>query len=171
LDYEQLILSENEKQSEGDLFYYILDPSEKKSSIIQSIADSYNLTPFTILPRYQAENRTKENVKKNTEDCVFPSVTKWLRAFLDAKIVVADSFHGTVFSILFNKPFWAISNSERGNARFDSLLGLFGLKGRLINSSDEIPNDWDAPIDWDTVNKIIEEERNKSLRVLKDALS
>ena len=116
------------------------------------------------MPRYQAENRTKEDIKKRIEDCVFPSVTSWLRAFMDAEMVIVDSFHGAVFSIIFNKPFWVIANAERGNARFESLLGMFKLEDRMIISKDDV--DYNSKIDWAKVNEIREREKDKSLKCL-----
>ena len=49
--------------------------------------------------------------------------------------IITDSFHGTVFSIIFNKPFLAFSNHGRGKARFDSLKELFSLDNRIIEPS------------------------------------
>ena len=119
------------------------------------------LKPFTVMPKCQAENRTRWDVKNRIEDCVFPSVTSWLRGFMDAEMVIVDSFHGAVFSIIFNKPFWVIGNSKRGNARFESLLGLYGLEDRMITPGDSV--DWGKTIDWDRVNEIREREKEKSL--------
>ena len=85
---------------------------------------------------------------------------------MDAKMVFTDSFHGCVFSIIFNKPFWVIGNKERGNARFDSLLNLFGLESRRldINSLENI--ELTAPIDWNKVNTIKREWQDKSLKFI-----
>jgi polysaccharide pyruvyl transferase WcaK-like protein len=49
--------------------------------------------------------------------------------------IITDSFHGTVFSIIFNKPFIAFSNHGRGKARFDSLKEFFSLDNRIIEPS------------------------------------
>lgn len=163
-DYIKLVEKENEPQSKGNLFYYILDPSAEKKALIVDVAAKNGLTPFTVMPRYQAENRTKEDIKKRIEDCVFPSVTSWLRAFMDAEMVIVDSFHGAVFSIIFNKPFWIIANAERGNARFESLLGMFKLEDRMIISKDDV--DYNSKIDWAKVNEIREREKDKSLKCL-----
>ena len=81
-----------------------------------------------------------------------------------------DSFHGCVFSIIFNKPFWVIGNKERGNARFDSLLKIFNLQDRLI-SLDDINNiDLTLPINWEEVNSIKKEWQEKSFNFLKNNL-
>lgn len=161
-EYEKLVEVENEPKSVGNLFHYILDPSMEKKNLIERVAEEMGLNPFTIMPKCQAENRTKWDVKHRIEDCVFPSVTSWLRGFMDAEMVIVDSFHGAVFSIIFNKPFWVIGNSKRGNARFESLLGLFGLEDRMITPWDEF--EWNKEIDWGKVNEIREREREKSLK-------
>lgn len=168
-DYKKLVENENEPQSAGNLFYYILDPSDEKKTLIKDIATKSGLIPFTVMPRYQAENRTKEDVKKKIEDCIFPSVTSWLRAFMDAEMVIVDSFHGAVFSIIFNKPFWVIDNAERGNARFDSLLGMFELGNRMIKPGDII--DWSESIGWNRVNEIRKSEQIRCINIFKTELS
>ena len=53
------------------------------------------------------------------------SVPEWLSMFRDASYVVTDSFHGTVFSIIFGKEFKCLFNKSRGSARFESLLKLY----------------------------------------------
>lgn len=167
-DYEKVVGDENEPKSLGTLFHYILDPSEEKRSLIERLAVKQGLQAFTIMPKCQAENRTKWDVKHRIEDCVFPSVTSWLRGFMDAEMVIVDSFHGAVFSIIFNKPFWVIANAERGNARFDSLLGLFGLEDRMISFGEEV--EWKKEIDWKKVNEIRQKEKERSLGLLKEVL-
>lgn len=166
--YENIINESEVPQSKGNLFYYILDPSSIKESFINDAGEKYGLTPFTIMPKHQAENRTKKQVKRDIENCIFPSVSEWLRAFLDAKMVICDSFHGCVFSIIFNKPFWVLENAGRGNARFSSLLRTFDLSDRLITPNDVIA--LDKEIDWKRINHLIEEKRRYSIKRIHEAL-
>ena len=133
-EYIQLIEKEKEPKSNGTLFNYILDPDARKSAFIQKVAKAKGLKAFQVLPKYQTETRTKDDVKNRIEDCVFPGVTTWLRAFMDAEMTIVDSFHGMVFSIIFNKPFWAIGNVSRGMSRFTSLLKMFHLEDRLLDA-------------------------------------
>lgn len=170
-DYIRLVENEKEPKSIGTLFNYILDPDVKKLAFIQRVAEAQGLTPFQVLPKCQAEIRTKDDVKKRIEDCVFPNVTAWLRAFMDADMTIVDSFHGMVFSIIFNKPFWVIGNEERGMSRFTSLLKLFHLEDRLLNA-DHLDNvDFSKPIDWTKVNSILEEKREECRNLLYKTLS
>lgn len=167
-DYEAIVAEDKESKSEGGLFHYILNPSKEINSFIEHVATDIGTIPFTIMPKCQAENRTKWDVKHRIEDCVFPSVTSWLRGFMDSEMVVVDSFHGAVFSIIFNKPFWVIGNKKRGNARFESLLGLFGLEDRMIDPQE--PINLNRRIDWDKVNSIRQKERERCMKLLKEAL-
>src|SRR5690606_8307050 len=86
---------------------------------------------------------------------VFPPVEEWLQSFDDAAFVLTDSFHGCIFSIIFNKPFIAVGNTKRGISRFESLLKHFGLSERLVYPSDRIDGKLLLQtIDWDAVNHI-----------------
>lgn len=124
-DYIQLFENTDTPKSKGTLLNYILDETPEKLALIDQIAQEKNLVPFRV-------NSKVENKKAPLKERIQPSVEQWLRGFYDAEFVVTDSFHACVFSILFNKPFIAIGNEDRGTSRFTSLLSMFGLKDRLI---------------------------------------
>ena len=170
-DYLHLIESEKEPHSNGTLFNYILDPDTIKTAFIKRVSDEINLHPFQVLPKCQEETRTKKDVKRRIDDCVFPGVTTWLRAFMDAEMTIVDSFHGMVFSIIFNKPFWVIGNANRGMSRFTSLLKVFHLEDRLLDA-DKFQNvDINCPIDWSSVNFILQQKRSECINLLCSVLS
>lgn len=123
------------------------------------------------MPKIGCDHRTKIDIKENLKSCVYPSPVKWLRGFFDSQMVIVDSFHGMVFSIIFNKPFWVIGNSGRGLSRFESLLGMFNLSDRLIEISDFNMNKLNASICWNNVNSILKRESKKSIEVIKSALN
>lgn len=131
-DYSRLVFNAKIEQSAGDLFVYVLDRSEENTNIIHSINSHLSLVPFEIMPEQNFMLELPKGEKFDILKCQFPKVEKWLRAFIDAKFVVTDSFHGTVFAIIFNKPFISIQNSKRGSTRFHSLLTTFGLQDRLV---------------------------------------
>lgn len=163
-DYINLI--KHEPASAGRLLNYILDPNPLKSAFIQRIAEATSLKSFQILPKYYGETRTKEDIKKHIEDCIYPGVTTWLRAFMDSEMTIVDSFHGMVFSIIFNKPFWVIGNEQRGMSRFTSLLKVFQLENRLLNIDNLNDIDINQAIDWNNVNAILEYKRSESKSLL-----
>lgn len=82
-----------------------------------------------------------------------------------------DSFHSTVFSIIFNKPFISIVNKERGTSRFESLLKELGLMNRMVNVSSEITDDLiHDKIDYELVNKKLIDLKRKAINFLNEAL-
>lgn len=53
----------------------------------------------------------------------------------NCQAVITDSFHGTIFSIIFNKPFISYMNRKDGNGRFYSLREVFNLENRILEST------------------------------------
>lgn len=149
------------------LFCYILDKNTQKQTFIHEVSEIKRLTPVECMPK---DFRAQEVFEKCPDDCTFPPVELWLQSFRDAEMVIADSFHGTVFSIIYNKPFWVLGNPGRGMTRFHSLLKMFGLEDRLVTPDKLASIDFDAPIDWSTVNARREELKQRSLSFLKEKL-
>ena len=158
-DYIKLFESTKTPRSEGNLFCYILDKGKETSSIIDGISKDKVFSPFYVNSRYEEPNTP-------LEERIQQPVEKWLRAFYDAEFIITDSFHACVFSIIFNKPFIVYGNKERGYARFESLLTLFALEDRLISSPNEVNKMLQTPIDWERVNSIHKQMKEKSLSFL-----
>ena len=152
--YVALTKKYKESPSKGNLFCYVLDSDTTKNKVIKHIVKESGFHPF-----FCSNPRGRE---------IRPSVTQWIRGFMDAELVVTDSFHGTVFSIIFNKPFWVIGNERRGLSRFESLLKLFGLEDRLIRETSKIK--YNTPINWEHVNMKLNDMRKDSLSFLYRAL-
>ncbi len=153
------------RPSSGNLFCYVLDSNPIVNQVIE------NCTKDTLFRPFYCNSNRKLRVKgdeKYLDECVMPPVEQWIKSFIDAKMVITDSFHGTVFSIIFNKPFWVVVNKERGSSRFLSLLKIFDLEDRMI-SLDSTP-DWNTPINWDKVNNRRELFANESYSLLSESL-
>lgn len=95
------------------------------------------------------------------------TIEAWLAEFRDAGVVLTDSFHGMVFSILFHKPFWIVCNPSGGNERYVSLLTLLGLMDRIVPDDGPLST---TPIDWQAVDHKLEPLRAKSINFLKENL-
>lgn len=80
----------------------------------------------------------------------------------DASCVITNSFHGTAFSILFEKPFIVFPHSTR-NARIDGLLEKSGLGSRLVKENSLLTDKMiQAPVDWPDVSKRLAADRERS---------
>ncbi len=164
-DYHKIIVKEQASSIQGDCMLYVLDKDEAKSNLIDTILELGKLNGYTV-------NRQSADKYDTIDKRTYPPVTDWLKGFWDAKFVITDSFHGVAFSILFNKPFIAIGNKERGLARFTSILKLFNLEKRLIFSladfNDALLN---QEIDWKGVNEKLDSYRKFSTDLLKTHLN
>ena len=60
-------------------------------------------------------------------------IKKFIYGIYNSKGVVTNSFHGTIFSIIFNKPFISFTKNIKRDARFSSLKDNFNLKNRIID--------------------------------------
>lgn len=165
--YIDFFIDESEVSNKGQLFTYILDEDEDKLQVKTRISKTLNLTAFSNQPR----ESLKAPKGKNIEDYVVPSVEGWIKGFYEAGFVVTDSFHGVVFSIIFNKPFIAIGNEDRGITRFTSLLKQLDLEHRLISNVEHLNDDvLYKSIDFEVVNIKLRALREKSLLFLRSNL-
>ena len=159
LDSQQYIkLLPKEPNNLLTLFCYILDPSKNKKSYIEETARELGLKIDNII------------WNQGNEKFVFPSIEDWLVRLSSSNFVITDSFHGTVFSIIFHVPFIIILNNKRGNARLFSLLKMFGLESRILKD-DNLRQLIHAEIDWDIVDKKVDERKAFSLDFLRNALN
>ena len=100
------------------------------------------------------------------------SVEDWIWTIKNSELLITDSFHGSCFAIIFNKPFVCILNEGGGISRLESLSNMFDIKDRIINDLSEVMNkpDFLLKMDYTEINKKLEIEKVKSLNWLKNAL-
>ena len=99
------------------------------------------------------------------------SIEDWLYYIKNAELVITDSYHGTCFSIIFEKQVLPLTNTH-GNSRFYSLLSIIGLENRIIENKkdfNKISNLINENINYEKINKILEKEIGKSSKWLKSA--
>ena len=160
-DYIELFVGKNLPDNKG-IYTYILDDSDWKTQVVETAKETLGLPQFS----NQHDGTFDSNQK-------FPSIESWIKGFADADFVITDSFHGTVFSIIFNKPFISLVNVSRGASRFESILGEFDLMQRLASDFDQqyIEALIEEAIAYDGVNQKLDALRSHSKEVLKAALS
>lgn len=149
--YKPLLKEKTEEQDY--LFAYILDITPEKQAYVENMAKSKGL----------------KAIIKSADKNATLSVENWLSMIANSSMVVTDSFHGTVFSLLFHKEFYSIVNIARGGTRFASLLSPLGLEHRMGNVSQFTLTE-PFPIDWQQVDKILDKQRQDSMNFLTNAL-
>lgn len=96
------------------LCIYQLDRNIIIENFIKNVSKKFN---YTIYKVYRSKSYYIEN---------------FLFSINVSKAIITDSYHGTIFSIIFNKPFISFINNKRGKDRFISLIETFQLQDRII---------------------------------------
>lgn len=140
------------------LNYFLGELSEKRKKEIQRIADENNCKIINILDENDPFYETG------------PSEFLYLEK--NAFLVCTDSFHSSVFSILYNRPFIVFEREDEQhinmNSRLKTLITKLQLKDREFNES--YITDENLNHDYTDAYKILEIERSKSFNFLKNAL-
>ena len=138
------------------LKYFLGHVSEEKEKEIERFAKENNCDIIDILD-------------KNSFYATGPSEFVYL--IKNAFLVLTDSFHSCVFSIIFNRPFLIFERDEEGmrnmNSRIDTLLQKFKLDGRRFdgNISNEHIN-----VDYSHIADILKLEQENTINFLNKAL-
>ena len=162
-DYDSLIV--DKQLSQDYICEFFLDPTPGKYQFVSAIADKEHLKIVDNNP-LMPNNRIQRYFYRRR------SISQWLRNIRDSKYVITDSFHGTVFSLLFHKRFISINNKKRGSARFESILSMTGLLDRLLdNDTVAIEIKYSIlkeDIDYDKVDAVLSGMKQVSLSFLKE---
>lgn len=152
IKYENLIKNSKIQKAKNYIAVYVFEYNNKIEDFVKKLAKEHNLDIVRI------------NKGESIED--------WLYYIKNAEFIVTDSYHGTCFSIIFEKTFISLTNSH-GNSRFYSLLSILNLQNRLIETTGAFYNSAEivnTSIDYDKVNKILAFEIKKSKNWLYNAL-
>ncbi|WP_170841485.1 polysaccharide pyruvyl transferase family protein [[Clostridium] fimetarium] len=98
----------------------------------------------------------------------------WLSGYKYAEGILTNTFHGTVFALIYHKPFLVFLQKgrfEKQNERIFSLLRLYGLEDRVYDGNQKILIQLKEKIDWVKVDNIISQERNKAQRFIMKTLA
>lgn len=119
----------------------------------------------TGLPLYRV-SPSLHQIKRGGKFIYLPELDKFITLFKNAEYIITDSFHGTAFSINYNKQFCEILTDKKTSTRNLSILKLTGLEDRVITDYNDFSIK-DKKIDYEKVNEIIRREREKSINAIK----
>lgn len=100
---------------------------------------------------------------------------EFINMIVNAKYVLSDSFHATIFSTMMHKQFcvfnrFAVGSKGSTNSRLDSLLGKLGTEERRVSESKEMLEIIDNQVDWNRVDNILKTWIEESKDYLKKAI-
>lgn len=133
------------------LAIYLLDISQEKLDAVNNISHQMNLSPTFI--------------GKNPNNGIYQKVEDWLKGIDTSSLVITDSFHGVVFSIIFNKPFILLINENRGATRFSSLFQTFNFD-KVYSCSMPFSTDYINRIDRKLYKEVIKKNKESAINFI-----
>ena len=172
--YNKLIKKSKHKETEPYLATYILDPTPEKTAAIQHVAKELGGLKIINLLDGLMDKFEQNKAAMGLPNCIENlQVEDWLYYLSHASFVITDSCHGASFAMIFQKNFIAICNKSRGFSRFQSLGRMFHIFDHIVTDAGEIMTNPSLlePVDYDTLNAIMEEQRTQSVNWLRDVLN
>ncbi len=148
------------------LLVYELIPSPYIMELAKVMSQEKGLTLVRI-----CKDAAPESKEKGIISIADAGPAEFIGLFANATMIITNSFHGTAFSINFGKDFYTVTpQHKQNNSRQQSLLGLFSLNERLLLEGTDINSVARTPIDYTIINRMVEREREKSIKFLKSAI-
>lgn len=160
-DYEEIKVKQNIK--EKYIFVYMMEDNRDVVTFANRISRA---TGYPIIQR-----RPNKRFKNEIATCYTQTPGDFLGLIEGAELVITNSFHGTVFSIVYERPFLSMLHSDTGSRTID-LLESLNLSSHIVYDITEF-NDMDQAklVSPNKVRNTIAELRVHSLNFLEDALA
>ena len=157
------LLNENSRNKKGFILLYLMAKTQSAINFAKRLSQTTGLK-VVFIDNYEIKNMRSFKVKRG----IGPK--EWLDLFWNCEYVVTNSFHGTSFSILFNKKMYVelLPESYGVNSRLKDILQQYGLEDRIINPA-KADNISDS-INWSSINDKISENRAEGLSYLKKVI-
>lgn len=166
-EYDSLL---NDRIVDGKyIFLYNVWTSEAGIQAAKFLSEKMNMPVYTIMT---ASNVKEINLLKKSGilvDTVRTSPSDFLNFFKYASYIVTESFHGTAFSLIFEKPFVCVSN-RTNDERLNNILTLVGLKDRYMKLGELQTYDLKQEIDYEIVTEKKEKRAGECIELLYKAI-
>ena len=136
----------------------------KKQSIIAN-----KIKQLTRLPIIFVTHNIMLKYKSNNQIILDAGPLEFIWLFDNAQYVITDSFHGTAFSVIFNKNFYSCITFPAKADRIKNLLEILDLSNRIVSNATEI-TEKKLIINYKIPNKLMHNEIKNSKNYLHKAL-
>lgn len=150
------------------IFMYSIKMQDKFLKAVREISDKTGLPVVTMFSGHSSFRAYSYGIEisKHSAPEDFPALIR------DAEFVLTDSFHGTAFSVIYRKQFYAFvdKNEKIRDARIDTLLTKIGLEDRILFFDDYKKENYIDQIDYSDVDVKLEEFKKQSVDYLKESI-
>lgn len=149
----------------GDyVLYFVVNQSAKLLQRCKDFARSHGLKVVMVGGNPLQAAKNKDAMLSYALD-VGPE--QWLYLMQHAKYVFTNSFHGTAFSVLFERDLYVEVPGHNGS-RLRQVLESFGMEDREIRDGEDLT---DTSVDYERARTVFAQQKEQSLTYLKNALT
>lgn len=159
-DYDEIL--EDEKREEKYILVYMMEDSQEVKKLANRISKTLG---YPIVQR-----RPVKKFANELKSCYTSTPGEFLGLLSNAEYVITNSFHGTVFSLIYEKPFISLLHSDTGSRTVDLLKSL-GMESHIVWNEEDFYDMKQFQIeDKEKLRRKMEKVREKSRRFLEEAL-
>lgn len=158
----------SQKSPYGDkkyIYVHVHHYSAKAEELVNAAKELSKRTGLPIVHNLQTAKFKNELAKTRSAGPI-----ETLNAIAHAEYVVTQSFHLSVFSLLFKKNFITLKR-DRNNDRLENLFSKLGLSKHFVGPNENLPDFKDIPIDFDDIHKKMEAMRPASAKFIDTVLN
>ena len=155
------------------IFCYFIGGARQHREFVKKLKKEtrFKVVALTHIDHYM---KSDEDYADFTPYNIGPS--EFLNLIRNATYVCTDSFHSTVFSILYKKDFFEFrrytqNTKQSTNSRIDTLFNLLDIHDRMLYGNEDIRECINMKIDYDKVHRNLERVRKQSYGYLRTALN
>lgn len=161
-DYQKKLSISNFKHSgEKYIFLYLLG---NKTNIDINYIKKYAKENNLIIKFVPSQNFSIQDL-----DPIYPTIQEWLELIMNAEVVITNSFHGTVFSIIFEKLFYTVILTENDSKMNERIISLF--EDLKINQYFNNKIDLNCSLDYIEIKKRLKLLKDKSISYIDKILN
>ena len=165
------IISDNKIKGKY-IFLYSIGYSEEVYQLGKKLSDLYNIPMVTVY----ALRTNYKYFAKGVKRAKYESPEDFLSLVNNAEYVVTNSFHGTAFSINFQKELWVAARHDNdGNAvideRLENILTKTELLDRVIDVNSDDAVDFNTKIDFEKVSENLKPLVEDSIHFLQKGIN
>lgn len=156
---------------EDYIFFYSIDYNDDVVKMVKEISERLKLPVYILFNTSAGYKKSLINFKFAKDE----SPEDFISLVKNAKLVLSNSFHGTVFSIIYRKAFYILrgtyDNKVNTDDRLTTLLKKFNIKDREININTLRDKTISCNIDYSENEKYINCEIEKSINYLRNSIT
>lgn len=153
------------------VFFYTLNIQKKDELLWENLKPIIEEKDWEIKSVGSSGYIPARNVVPGSEN-IYATIEQWLQLINNSSLVVSTSFHAIAFSVILHRPFVAIplqGKHAKANERIVSLLDSLGIGSRFCRRGEDLKKIINTEINWDLVDKKLNELKKDSISFLVEA--